>query len=434
MQRQFGTRLESKPDGFATRITFPVLARTDTFTGDGRRLESLGADVVNLPTFINFLDHESEFGHLDAVNVGRLDVVTFHDDGTVSGEGWLADDEMGKKAAKYVKSKRVKGNSVDLRDVSLRIRWPSDDEIDAFFDNVDDEGFSGEMPKILRSFSQWKIGGTTLVSMPAFEDAYATVEEDEEVTAAFEFWSVEVMHPEEVTAAVNMLGDRMLPAFADFHMPEPKVQMPLTVTEDGHVYGHLGVWGTCHRSMTDACMMINRSLTGYASYNSSSVLTDNGLVRTGPIALYRGHVEKGLDPKLLKAAYEDPANAWADVRIIDGQIGPWMSGRVRPGTSEIDVYAARASRVSGHWRNGDLLGICSVSVPAFEVAYVSDGDNFELVAAFDVADCGCDDDDPFVELGDVLKDVPLPTYDPNHWSSWTSTGTSTTTIIFNTNT
>lgn len=37
MQRQFGTRLENKPEGFVARIVIPKMAVTDKWTDDGRR-------------------------------------------------------------------------------------------------------------------------------------------------------------------------------------------------------------------------------------------------------------------------------------------------------------------------------------------------------------------------------------------------------------
>ena len=39
--------------------------------------------------------------------------------------------------------------------------------------------------------------------------------------------------------------------FADPHLTGPTA---LTVTADGHVYGHLATWGTCHISFGDQCV------------------------------------------------------------------------------------------------------------------------------------------------------------------------------------
>lgn len=395
MQRTFGTRQKKRPEGYSARIVIPTMAVMDKWTDDGRFLASAGGGVVNLPAHISFMD-STPHGYSAAVIGGRLDFVTFNDDGTVSGEGWALADDNGRRMARMAKLGALSRNSVELRNVDFRVKFPTDEEIDAFFEE-DEEGFSGPFPKILRRVDKWDIAGTTLVAIPAFEDADGVqVEDDEELelTASLEWTFDDFDAPwmdeqDELTAAMALR-----PSWDDFHRSEPDVHTPLTIFEDGSFVAHLGVWNECHRSMTDRCMMIPRSRDGYGSFRASSVLTDRGLVRTGPIALYRGHADKGLDYKALQKAYDDPKNAWGDAVIIDGKIGPWMCGRVRPGVAEEDVYVARASRISGHWLDGNLAGICSVNVPAFDVPYQfteRDGHG-HLVASFDPADCGCDDD------------------------------------------
>ena len=68
------------------------------------------------------------------------------------------------------------------------------------------------------------------------------------------------------------------------------------------------------------------------------------------------------------------------MHIVEGRFGPWLSGVVRPGTPDTTVYAARASRISGHWVGGKLKAIVSVNAEGFEVP----GDPFaeELAAGF----------------------------------------------------
>jgi hypothetical protein len=80
--------------------------------------------------------------------------------------------------------------------------------------------------------------------------------------------------------------------------------------------------------------------------------------------------------------------------VIEGRFGPWLSGRVRPGVSDEVLYAARASRISGHWVGDALRAIVSVNVPAFNVpgsgladtgtfaTFGADGELLEMVASF----------------------------------------------------
>jgi len=410
MQKQFGVRLDEAPKGFKGRVVFPRLASMDKWTHDGRFLKGDGGDVINLPADISFLDHESEFGHLDAVMAGRLDVVTFHEDGNISGEGWAIDDEVGQKMARYIDIGVATRNSVDLRNVDMRIKFPSFEEIEDFFDKTDEDGFSGPMPKVLRRFDQWKIAGTTVVRMPAFEEADKVKMDEwempEVITASFVEWTAEVQFDaEEVTAAG---GSEMLAPWKDFHIEEgdDPAGTPLTVDEDGRVFGHLGLWNSCHAGFVDRCVRIQPSRTGYGSFCSASVLTDNGLVRTGPLFLYSGHPEQRR-PRDIAKAYGGTENAWADVRISNGKFGPWISGRVRPGVADERVYAARASKISGHWLNGELVAAVSVNVPGYDVPYQfsQDGTDEYLVACFATADCGCEDDNPFAQLAAALAAI-----------------------------
>jgi hypothetical protein len=155
--------------------------------------------------------------------------------------------------------------------------------------------------------------------------------------------------------------------------------------------------------------MIPRSRNGYANFCTPGVVTDRGWVSTGPIAAYGGHPHGPLDTAKVAEAYGGIENAWCDIRITDGKIGPWVSGRVRPGVSAETVYAVRASKISGHWKAGDLKAIVSVNfpgfdVPDFQVSFDADG-RVELMASFAV-DCECDDDvsTSLAELLELLDD------------------------------
>jgi hypothetical protein len=139
---------------------------------------------------------------------------------------------------------------------------------------------------------------------------------------------------------------------------------------------------------------------GYASFNKPGVLTDKGIVPTGPIMAYGGHRKANGRVELVDA-YGGIENAWADVRIIEGKLGPWVSGIVRPGTSPETVYAARASRISGHWLGNKLKAIVSVNAEAYDVpgpdedlvlsagdhfAFRTVGEELELVASLGAPD------------------------------------------------
>jgi hypothetical protein len=195
----------------------------------------------------------------------------------------------------------------------------------------------------------------------------------DEITAALEsndpveVWSpltkIRILVTEDPDAEI-LASATGLPSWDYFFRPETNPQK-IVVTDKNEagyweVYGHLGMWESCHDGVEGMCLRIPRPQDNYASFNKAGVLTDKGQVETGPIALFGGHVP-------LAKAFDDPANAWADVRIIPGVHGPWISGIVRPGTPEDKIYAARASRISGHWKGGRLKAIVSCNAEGYDV-------------------------------------------------------------------
>lgn len=390
MKRSYGARRMKKPKGMLRAIHFPALAFTDVFTGDRRFLEGAGGGVRELSLTI-WGQFVQGMGHDGAVIVGALDEVTFEDDGVVSGWGWILDDENGRKLVTYGETGALRGNSVDLADITAHYEW--DDEAD----------------DIAIMFSKWNIAGTTIVGRPAFADA--RYELDEELVASW--MSSDDPLVLDLPTSVNVLAHQpelvadgaKRPSWDLFHVPESPEPRKITVgepNEDGFipVSGHLALWNTCHDAYQD-CMMVPRPQDNYAGFNGPGVLTDRGIVNTGPIFLKGGHPKAGMLQKTtVEEAYGGIENAWADVRVTAGALGPWLSGYVRPGTDEETIVAARASKISGHWLGGNLKAIVSVNVPGYEVpggesfALDADGRVLELVASFPA----CEQDPPKITL------------------------------------
>ena len=84
--------------------------------------------------------------------------------------------------------------------------------------------------------------------------------------------------------------------------------------------------------------------------------------------------------------YDATSTAVADVCVGEDDYGIWCAGWIRPGTSEEQVVALRASDVSGDWREiGDsleLVAALACNVGGFPVGVaVEDGRQTALVAA-----------------------------------------------------
>jgi hypothetical protein len=388
MRETFGSMPQSKPKGALRQVVFPELALMGVRTGDGRLLEEEGRGVRDLPRTI-YGQFVSEPGHAGAVPIGALHEVTF-EDGVVSGRGWLIDDDNGRKAVQYIETQTLYHNSVDLSDVRVQMEMSEKDE------------------DTTMRFKNWKITATTLVGKPAFANAKAELIADEEIVAS---WyqndtplvidlptsvQVDVVEREEL-----MADSGPLPSWDDFHIPESKNPQKIIVDENNRVSGHLALWNTCHDGIASKCTIVPRPKDNYASFNKPGVLTDRGMVETGPIFLSGGHRRAKNGDYV--SAYGGIENAWADVRVTAGVHGPWISGIVRPGVEDSKVYAARASRISGHWIGDRLKAIVSVNAEGFDVpgsgmsnavefefATNEDGEIAELVASF--PSCFIDDD------------------------------------------
>lgn len=384
MKTTYGQFLDKKT-GFYKPVMFPVLAKLDTWTTDGRMIEAAGFGVRDLPLSIKAQFTDAP-GHSEAMIVGTLQEVTVDGD-TLSGRGWFVDTDEGRKAAFLMDAGALRFNSVDLADVEADLEYTED------------------MTMKVR-FRKARLGATTIVALPAFAEAYGEVDSDE-IMASFEqpfHIGLEVKDEEEIMAS------GIIQAWDVFHIPESDEPQKIVVDENGYVFGHLGLWNSCHDGVESRCVRIPRPQDNYASFNKPGVMTDQGLVETGPIFLSGGH-RYGITGDDWADAYGGIENAWADVRVTTGRLGPWISGVVRPGVPEEMLYAARASRISGHWKGGRLKAIVSVNAEGYDVPgsgfsfkVDDEGEVLEMVASF--PPCGTMSE-PFEEFQVNLN---VPTY------------------------
>jgi hypothetical protein len=176
-----------------------------------------------------------------------------------------------------------------------------------------------------------------------------------------------------------------------FANPEFTEATHLTITEEGEVFGHIATWDTCHGKWSDECVLPPRSATDYSYFATGQVLTDEGLVRTGPLTVGEAHAHgrKRLRPAV--AHYENTHSAVCDVAIGEDTVGIWVHGWVRPGATPEQITALRASDISGDWRwnpisgSDELIAAMAVNSGGFHTprvaAAVENGQRISLVAA-----------------------------------------------------
>jgi 2'-5' RNA ligase len=178
-----------------------------------------------------------------------------------------------------------------------------------------------------------------------------------------------------------------------FRRMEFSAPTAMTIEEDGHVFGHLAQWDSCHIGFPDKCTSPPRSMTNYAYFLTGEYLTDAGRVPVGQITLGTGHATERMGMRAALAHYDNTGSAVADVTVWEDEFGIAFSGKLREDLPEKDIRALMASPLSGDWRgvivagseNLEMCAALAVNVQGFAVPRVSfamEGDHqLSLVAA-----------------------------------------------------
>jgi hypothetical protein len=180
------------------------------------------------------------------------------------------------------------------------------------------------------------------------------------------------------------------PPAAWFENPGLDQPTPITVTDDGRVFGHAARWESCHIGVNGECITPPRE-SDFPYFMTGEVVCAAGeRVAVGQITLGTGHAPLSYGATAASEHYDNTGTAVADVAVGSDRYGIWVAGAVRDGVPEGRVRQLRASgQVSGDWRRiaGSLrlVGLLAVNVPGFPVprtrARVASGSPLALVAA-----------------------------------------------------
>lgn len=157
--------------------------------------------------------------------------------------------------------------------------------------------------------------------------------------------------------------------FDNPNLPGPT---PLTVDDDGRVYGHLATWGTCHLSFSDTCVTPPRTNTSYGYFHTGEVITASGKrLPIGKIVLGPGHAGPYAGWRAATAHYDKGGSTVVIARAGEDAHGIWVAGSVVHDAQPTQVAALRRSPISGDWRriggNLELVAALAVSVPGFPI-------------------------------------------------------------------
>lgn len=299
----------------------------------------------------------------------------------IMGGGAFADNEAGQEALQLVEDEMLRGVSIDFAHDEVHTLDPDT------YEPVPDEELDIEKALgglYLRGFSG-EIMGATLVPFPAFGDAHMQVVRGEQtlLASAPRTWAIEgqqlrVIKQAPLTAAAAG-ATPLMPPRDWFQRPEPDVPTPLTVTDDGQVYGHIALWGQCHSGF-EICEIAERSRSNYAYFHTGVLKTADGEeINVGRITVGEKGYAKGGHASIVLGVqgaiehYDNTACVGAYVRARDGKLGIWVSGAVRSDCPAEKIVEMKANPPSGDWRYEiksrcrEMVAILCVPVGGFAI-------------------------------------------------------------------
>lgn len=346
-------------------------------TGDGRDFTdcvwtSRDPAVSVIPLM---LQTGTDMGHFGAELAGFAEAV--NTDGTPTANGRFYTTDAGRTFRDLLLGGRRFGVSVD----------PGSYEVEEQCLEYDDEGWCVDR---MWRFLAYEIIGITGTPFPGF--ARATIElgagaaapaaDDTSGDAADEGGDVEAEQSRRaLSAAVPMRPPLDWFTMAEPELGDPRLveqddgslAVPLTITDDGQVYGHVARWGQCHVGFPDECVEPPLSAESYPGFRVGEVVTATGEhVPTGALVAGADHAARTLRAHEARDWYAHNGVGWADVTARNGEFGPWIAGALRPDVTELQLRVLRASSLSGDWRELDgqleMIAALAVNVPGFGIA------------------------------------------------------------------
>lgn len=370
--------VDISPSGSAFKID--LLLPIGAETGDGRKFSEGALSSRDLPLPLLW-QYKTDSGHNQSVIIGRIDSLEITDNGIENVKGVFDTNPYAREAERLIRNKFLRGVSADLDKFSAT----EDESPEATLA----QGKSKKIENKNLTIQKARLMGATVVSLPAFQEAKIEIDEPyseleapvpgEYVDGVLEEYSMESL----VASAAPLAPPKDW--FKRYPTNEP---MPLTVDDNGRVYGYLALWNSNHIGYRHA-QKPPRSASNYRYFRTGLLRTEDGSdISVGNITLSGGHANMQASADEAVKHYDDTNSSVIDVACGEDQFGIWVAGALRSTVSPEQVRALRASGISGDWRpiNGrlELVGICCVNVPGFpttRAVVASGGQVTALVAA-----------------------------------------------------
>lgn len=347
------------------RFYIPLAVPEGVASGDERIFDPESITVRDLPLPLRWQIISDE-GHKGSVVVGRIDSIDRIEGGLGNARGVFDIGAYGREAERLVRGGFLRGVSVDVDKFEASSAKEEGEEEFADKDAIKNQKIRIKSARLM---------GITIVPMPAFQEATIMIEEEPIIDAMDEeipdgVYEQEIEDEEGELASLAASAAPVIPPRQWFSTPELRELTPITVEDDGRVYGHIASWNTTHIGRFG--VKPPRSASKYAYFRTGVLRTDDGTdVAVGQLTLAGGHAGESFNAQDAVKHYDDTASAVADVTAGEDKFGIWVSGALRPEATAAQVRALRASAPSGDWRpignRLELVAVCQVNVPGFPV-------------------------------------------------------------------
>ncbi len=359
----------------------PVVVPEETATGDERIFENGAVTIRNLPLPLLW-QFRTSGGHDQSVVIGRIDSIERGENGLRNARGVFDTNPYAREAERMIRSGFLRGVSADLD------KFSATEEVDHTLANA-------KGPKRIKNktlmIDEARLMGITVVPMPAFQECFILIDEpfsDMGAAPLSEGEYIDGVSDPYFEESLVASAAPITPPREWFQRYNTNKPMPLTVDDDGRVYGYLALWESTHIGVAGS-VRPPRSASNYQYFRTGVVRTSDGTdVTTGSLTLTGGHAPLKASAAQAAKHYDETNSAVVDVVAGEDQFGIWLAGVLRPTVEPAQVRAMRASAISGDWRpiNGrlELVRACFVNTPGFmttRVMVASGGQLTAMVAA-----------------------------------------------------
>jgi hypothetical protein len=381
------------PEAPGASFSIPLVVPEMVESGDGRSFKDGAVSWRELPIPLMWQPKTGD-GHSGSVVVGRIDHMERIDGGIGKCHGVFDTSPVAREVERLIRNGFIRGISADMDQFEATEQKPETDNAELDKPSIDKK----EVGKDKLVIKKARIMGITIVPKPAFQECSITLEteynnnnpqqEEPVINDGIYVDNADEFDASSLIACGMVAGAIPVNPPSDwFKKPVLNGPTPLTITDEGQVYGHIASWDTDHIGLSRGTKP-PRSRSGYAYFHTGVCKTAEGSdIPVGQLTLAGGHASLEASAAEAVKHYDDTASAVADVHAGEDKYGIFVAGALRPGTTPEQIRALRASAPSGDWRpirgSLELVAVCQVNVPGFPIARarVASGAVMALVAA-----------------------------------------------------